>query len=157
MILKKFTYVLWFWLRKGKWDDFILKEVHLLRPATATADILGARTGHLTSHWRVSRILQILAKDDTQYFTWRSRMDQSSLHSSLYLAFKGEYNLSPWKLVLPSNILQVIFFAFYEFSNYPYNCPIASACKSGNSETGPRLVPPLQCNHDLAAWRWRRH
>ena len=84
-------------------------------------------------------------------------ISQSSLHCSLYLAFKGEYNLSPWKLVLPSNILQVIFFAFYEFSNYPYNCPIASACKSGSSETAPRPVPPLQCNHDLAAWRWRRH
>ena len=41
--LKSFTYLLRFWLRKGKWDDFILKEVHLLRPATATADILGAR------------------------------------------------------------------------------------------------------------------
>ena len=41
--LKSLTYLLRFWLRKGKWDDFILKEVHLLRPATATADILGAR------------------------------------------------------------------------------------------------------------------
>ena len=57
--LKIFTYLLRFWLRKGKWDDFILKEVHLLRPATATADILGARSGHLTSHWRVSRRVDI--------------------------------------------------------------------------------------------------